>query len=265
MNYDTVTSELPPVPRSAKVLLWIGMIGVGVGLVLLFWVEIFYVGSRHFRQQSSIEEQQAALRRLEADADANQKSLADLKNQLQEARSEVRRDYDLSKQQEQHAAYAARVVARELPKKASSQEVVTLEQRLQDLELHAATANHIQKDQEIAVRQLAAKSDQELALIKGPGRLYKEFEITQLQKPIVLCGITLNFEDISPSKTQYSVKLRDDLSDWIEKKNVYLNEPIYWYYTGRRDLAEVVVKQEGADSLRGYLSVPKTLDFDGCR
>src|SRR5208282_5313599 len=146
MTYDTVTSELPPVPRSARVLLWMGMIGVVVGLVLLFWVEIFYVGSRHLRQQASIEAQQVALRRLEANADANQKSLADLKSQLQEARSEVRRDYDSSKQQEQHAAYAARVVARELPKKASSQEVVTLEQRLQELELRAAAANQIQKD-----------------------------------------------------------------------------------------------------------------------
>jgi len=265
MNYDTVTSELPPVPRSARVLLWMGMTGVVAGLVLLFWVEIFYVGFRHFRQQASIEAQQVALRRLEANADANQKSLADLKNQLQEARSEVRRDYDLTKQQEQHAAYAARLVGRELPKKASSQEVLGLQQRLQQLELRAATANQIEKDQEIAVRQLAAKSNQELAQIKGPGRLYKEFEITQLQKPIILCGITLNFEDINPSHTQYSVKLRDDLSDWVEKKNVYLNEPIYWYYTGRRDLAEVLVKQAGADSLRGYLSVPKTLDSDGCR
>jgi hypothetical protein len=262
MNQSAINYKAREIPTIARVALWAGVVGTILGVILVLWVGIFIAGSRRSRQQEALEEQRLSLQRLEAATEVNKRTLADLKAQLQDARKEARNDYDVSKQNEQHVDYATHLVARELPKKASTQDVLQLQERLRELELRTDVDSQIQKEQQTELEHLAVQSGQELERMRGSGRINTEFETHQKRVPIVVSGVTLELEEANPSLNQFSVRLRDSKSDWVEKKNTYLNEPIYWYFTGSRDLAEIVVTELGRDSLKGYVSIPKGKDPD---
>lgn len=104
---------------------------------------------------------------------------------------------------------------------------------------------------------LIAKNHDEVEELRRLGeRDYYEFTINKKGTREKVGNLMVELRGTNTKKNQFSVFIFVD-DQRHEKKNLTINEPLYFFQNGSRSPLEFVVNQVGKDKIVGYLSVPK--------
>jgi chromosome segregation ATPase len=105
--------------------------------------------------------------------------------------------------------------------------------------------------------ELIARNHEELEQLRRMGeRDFYEFTLTNKGQKQHVGNMQVELRGANAKKHQFTVALYvDDMR--LEKKNKSVNEPIYFYTGGSRQVLELVVNQVSNKKVTGYLSVPK--------
>lgn len=104
---------------------------------------------------------------------------------------------------------------------------------------------------------LIAKNHDEVEELRRLGeRDYYEFTINKKGQREKVGNLMVELHGTNTKKSQFSVAIFVD-DQRHEKKNLTINEPLYFFQNGSRSPLEFVVNQVGKDKIVGYLSVPK--------
>jgi hypothetical protein len=104
---------------------------------------------------------------------------------------------------------------------------------------------------------LIAKNHDEVEELRRLGeRDYYEFTINKKGTREKVGNLMVELRGTNTKKNQFSVSIFVD-DQRHEKKNLTINEPLYFFQNGSRSPLEFVVNQVGKDKIVGYLSVPK--------
>jgi len=104
---------------------------------------------------------------------------------------------------------------------------------------------------------LIAKNHDEVEELRRLGeRDYYEFTINKKGTREKVGNLMVELRGTNLKKNQFSVSIFVD-NQRHEKKNLTINEPLYFFQNGSRSPLEFVVNQVGKDKIVGYLSVPK--------
>jgi hypothetical protein len=211
-----------------------------------------------------VAEEGRAIQALTSRTEENERSIQALNSQLRSAKSLLDREYVLSRQDALNLSEATKKVETELPKKADVESINEVRNRLSQLQVDLDAAKTAQELDKHELKTLAVRNTEELAQLKSGGIEHHEFAIHSPGGETVVCGLTIRLKSFSQSSQQFSVQMRDSKSDWIQKTNVYRNEPIYWYLTGTSDVLEIVVTHVNPDGVVGLVNLPKNRASDAC-
>ena len=105
---------------------------------------------------------------------------------------------------------------------------------------------------------LIARNGEEINVLRRLGeRDYVEFTIQGRKKPQVVGPVTVELRSVDTKRNKFTVALVvDDLR--TEKKDRLVNEPIFFYPRGDRQVTEFVVNSVSKDRISGYISTPKS-------
>jgi len=104
---------------------------------------------------------------------------------------------------------------------------------------------------------LIARNHEDVEQLRRLGeRDYIEFSIDAKNKPTKVGSFVVELRGTNPTKKRYNVALVVDDSR-IEKKNLPVNEPIFFHQGSDRRPLELVVNTVAKDKVTGYISVPK--------
>ncbi|HKM82796.1 MAG TPA: hypothetical protein VJY15_17775 [Candidatus Acidoferrum sp.] len=88
-------------------------------------------------------------------------------------------------------------------------------------------------------------------------RDYIDFTIAAKDKPQRVGEVTIQLKGVNPKKNQFSLALVVD-DKHTERRNVTINEPIFFYSHDTRRPVEIVINHVDKNKVTGYLGVPKT-------
>jgi len=104
---------------------------------------------------------------------------------------------------------------------------------------------------------LIARNHEDVEQLRRLGeRDYVEFTIADKNKPQKVGAFMVELRGTNPKKKSYNLALIVDDAR-IEKKNLPINEPIFFHQGTERRPLELVVNSVAKDKITGYLSVPK--------
>lgn len=104
---------------------------------------------------------------------------------------------------------------------------------------------------------LIARNHEDVEQLRRLGeRDYIEFTIDAKNKPQKVGTFVVELRGTNPTKKRYNVSLIVDDAK-IEKKNLPVNEPIFFHQGSDRRPLELVVNTVAKDKVTGYISVPK--------
>jgi hypothetical protein len=104
---------------------------------------------------------------------------------------------------------------------------------------------------------LIARNHEDVEQLRRLGeRDYIEFTIDTKNKPQKVGSFMVELRGTNVAKKRYNVSLVVDDAR-IEKKNLPVNEPIFFHQGNDRRPLEMVVNSVGKDKVTGYISVPK--------
>jgi len=104
---------------------------------------------------------------------------------------------------------------------------------------------------------LIARNHEDVEQLRRLGeRDYIEFTIDAKNKPQKVGAFVVELRGTNPNKKRYNVSLIVDDAR-IEKKNLPINEPIFFHQGSDRRPLELVVNSVAKDKVTGYISVPK--------
>ena len=104
---------------------------------------------------------------------------------------------------------------------------------------------------------LIARNHEDVEQLRRLGeRDYIEFTIDAKNKPQKVGSFMVELRGTNLNKKRYNVSLIVDDSR-IEKKNLPVDEPIFFHQGNDRRPLEMVVNTVGKDKVTGYISVPK--------
>ncbi len=104
---------------------------------------------------------------------------------------------------------------------------------------------------------LIARNHEDVDQLRRLGeRDYIEFTIDAKNKPQKVGAFVVELKGTNPKNKRYNVALIVDDSR-IEKKNLPVDEPIFFHQGNDRRPLELVVNTVGKDKVTGYISVPK--------
>jgi hypothetical protein len=105
---------------------------------------------------------------------------------------------------------------------------------------------------------LIARNHEDVEQLRRLGeRDYVEFTIDSKNKPQKVGSFMVELRGTNPNKKRYSVSLIVDDAR-IEKKNLPVNEPIFFHQGNDRRPLELVVNSVDKNKVTGYISVPKS-------
>jgi hypothetical protein len=104
---------------------------------------------------------------------------------------------------------------------------------------------------------LIARNHEDVEQLRRLGeREYIEFTIDAKNKPQKVGAFVVELRGTNLNKKRYTVSLIvDDVH--IDKKNMPVNEPVFFHQGSDRRPLELVVNQVAKDKVTGYISVPK--------
>jgi len=104
---------------------------------------------------------------------------------------------------------------------------------------------------------LIARNHDEIDQLRRLGeRDYIEFTIAGKNKPQKVGNLTVELKGVNEKRGQFSVAMTAE-DRRLEKKNRFMNEPIFFYLSGTKIPEELVVNKVGKDTVSGYVSMPK--------
>ncbi len=104
---------------------------------------------------------------------------------------------------------------------------------------------------------LIARNHDEIDQLRRLGeRDYIEFTIAGKNKPQKVGNVTVELKGVNEKRGQFSVAMTTE-DRRLEKKNRFMNEPIFFYLSGTKIPEEVVINKVGKDTVSGYVSIPK--------
>jgi hypothetical protein len=105
---------------------------------------------------------------------------------------------------------------------------------------------------------LIARNHEDVEQLRHLGeRDYIEFTIDSKNKPKKVGSFVVELRSTNVTKKRYNVSLVVDDAR-IEKKNLAIDEPIFFHQGKDRRPLELVVNSVGKDKVTGYISIPKT-------
>ena len=104
---------------------------------------------------------------------------------------------------------------------------------------------------------LIARNHDEIDQLRRLGeRDYIEFTIAGKNKPQKVGNLTVELKGVNEKRGQFSVAMTAE-DRRLEKKNRFMNEPIFFYLSGTKIPEELVINKVGKDTVSGYVSMPK--------
>jgi len=145
----------------------------------------------------------------------------------------------------------------ELATKASTDEVKGVDGKVDGVRTDLSGTQNDLKMAKSELGTLIARNHEDVDQLRHLGeRDYVEFTIDGKNKPQKVGAFMVELRGTNPTKKRYNVSLIVD-DTRIEKKNLPVNEPIFFHQGNDRRPLELVVNTVGKDKVTGYISVPK--------
>jgi hypothetical protein len=145
----------------------------------------------------------------------------------------------------------------ELATKASTDEVKGVDGKVDGVRTDLTGTQNDLKMARSELGTLIARNHEDVEQLRRLGeRDYIEFTIDAKNKPQKVGAFVVELKGTNPSKKRYNVALVVDDSR-IEKKNLPVDEPIFFHQGNDRRPLELVVNTVAKDKVTGYISVPK--------
>ena len=194
---------------------------------------------------------------LQSDLSVVTKRLRLTQGDLKKARTEAA---EIKTENEQKVAELTEMngaVKTELATKATTDDVKTVDGKVAGVRTDLDSTQNDLKMARSELGTLIARNHEDVEQLRRLGeRDYIEFTIDTKNKPQKVGSIMVELRGTNLNKKRYNVSLIvDDVR--IEKKNLPVNEPIFFHQGNDRRPLELVVNSVGKDKITGYISVPK--------
>jgi hypothetical protein len=145
-----------------------------------------------------------------------------------------------------------------LATKASTDEVKNVDGKVDGVRTDLAGTQNDLKMARSELGTLIARNHEDVEQLRRLGeRDYVEFTIDGKNKPQKVGSFMVELRGTNPNKKRYNVSLIVDDAR-IEKKNLPVDEPIFFHQGNDRRPLELVVNSVAKDKITGYISVPKS-------
>jgi len=145
----------------------------------------------------------------------------------------------------------------ELATKASTDEVKGVDGKVEGVRTDLTGTQNDLKMARSELGTLIARNHEDVEQLRRLGeRDYIEFTIDTKNKPQKVGAFMVELKGTNPKNKRYNVALIVDDSR-IEKKNLPVDEPIFFHQGNDRRPLELVVNTVAKDKVTGYISVPK--------
>src|SRR6267142_2146506 len=191
---------------------------------------------------------------LQGDLSVVTKKLKITQGQLKTARAEAAK---LNDETSQKLTALDTSVKGELATKASSDDLKNVDTKVGGVRTDLDTTRDDLKMARSEMGTLIARNHDEIDQLRRLGeRDYIEFTIAGKNKPQKVGNVTVELKGVNEKRGQFSVAMTTE-DRRLEKKNRFMNEPIFFYLSGTKIPEEVVINKVGKDTVSGYVSIPK--------
>ena len=191
---------------------------------------------------------------LQSDLTVVTKKLRLTQSDLKKARDEAE---NIRTEDQQKIAEVDADAKTQLATKASTDDVKSVDGKVDGVRTDLSGTQNDLKMAKSELGTLIAKNHEEVEQLRHLGeRDYIEFTIDAKNKPQKVGSFMVELRGTNPTKKRYNVSLIVDDSR-IERKNLPVNEPIFFHQGSDRRPLELVVNTVAKDKVTGYISVPK--------
>jgi len=192
---------------------------------------------------------------LRSDMDVVTRRLRLTQGELKQAREEAAR---IRAESAQQMEAMGTTVQTQLDTKASADQLTTVSGDVTAVKADLEITKNDLKMARSDLGTLIARNSGEIDVLRRLGeRDYLEFTIQGRKRPQVVGPITVELRSVDIKRSKFTVALVvDDLR--TEKKDRLVNEPIFFYPRGDRQVTEFVVNTVSKDRITGYISTPKS-------
>jgi hypothetical protein len=191
---------------------------------------------------------------LQSDLTVVTKRLRLTQSDLKKARDEAE---TIRTEDQQKIAEVDQNAKTELATKATTDEVKGVDGKVEGVRTDLTGTQNDLKMARSELGTLIARNHEDVEQLRRLGeRDYIEFTIDTKNKPQKVGAFVVELKGTNPTKKRYNVALVVDDSR-IEKKNLPVDEPIFFHQGNDRRPLELVVNTVGKDKVTGYISVPK--------
>jgi hypothetical protein len=149
-------------------------------------------------------------------------------------------------------------VTSQLATKASTDDVMGVDGKVDGVRTDLAGTQNDLKMARSELGTLIARNHEDVEQLRRLGeRDYIEFTIDSKNKPQKVGSFVVELRGTNVTKKRYNVSLVVDDAR-IEKKNLAIDEPIFFHEGNDRRPLELVVNSVAKDKVTGYISIPKT-------
>jgi len=191
---------------------------------------------------------------LQSDITVVTKRLRLTQGDLKKARDEAEA---IRTEDQQKIAEVDEAAKTELATKASTDDVKGVDGKVDGVRTDLSGTQNDLKMARSELGTLIARNHEDVEQLRHLGeRDYVEFTIDAKNKPQKVGSFMVELRGTNPAKKRYNVSLIVDDSR-IDRKNLPVNEPIFFHQGNDRRPLELVVNSVGKDKVTGYISVPK--------
>ena len=191
---------------------------------------------------------------LQSDLSVVTKRLRLTQSDLKKAREEAEA---IRTEDQQKIAEVDAAAKTELATKASTDDVKGVDGKVDGVRTDLTGTQNDLKMARSELGTLIARNHEDVEQLRRLGeRDYIEFTINAKNKPQKVGSFMVELRGTNPNKKRYNVSLIVDDAR-IEKKNLPVNEPIFFHQGNDRRPLELVVNSVAKDKVTGYISVPK--------
>jgi len=218
--------------------------------------------------KTSVEQDMTSLKdRLVQDEKANTDLQGDLKvvtdklkitqGQLKKARAEATAANQANQDTTQKLTALDTSVHTELATKAANDDLKNVDTKVGGVRTDLDSTREDLKMARSEMGTLIARNHDEIDQLRRLGeRDYVEFTIAGKNKPQKVGNLTVELKGVNEKRGQFSVAMTAE-DRRLEKKNRFMNEPIFFYISGTKIPEELVINKVGKDTVSGYVSIPK--------
>jgi hypothetical protein len=191
---------------------------------------------------------------LQSDLGVVTKKLRLTQGDLKKAREEAE---NIRTEDQQKIDEVNGTVTTELATKASTDDVKSVDGKVDGVRTDLSGTQNDLKMARSELGTLIASNHEEVEQLRRLGeRDYLEFTIDAKNKPEKVGAFMVELKGTNPAKKRFNVILTVDDAR-IDKKNLPINEPIFFHEGSDRRPLELVVNSVAKDKVTGYISVPK--------